>query len=376
MKRKNKLMGLILILTLLLSVPSYADESVKIIYAEVPEDWSTPQLWAWGDDGTNVFEAWPGGVMLEDAENPGWYYLHVPVWATNVIVNANEGGVQTSDYSIGEVDVWITVKDSDTVEISDSKLTTGELPVYTPMIDVYVKVPESWETVGLWAWLHPDGTNAFAAWPGETMVQKPDGWFVAKAPAWINSIIINGNEGTVQTGDMSIESKNVWVTVGEDGSSEFVYEAPAVVAETVRIHAKAPSDWLNINIWAWSHPDGTNVFPTWPGEVMIEDGEGWFIYEVPNWVNSIIINGNDGTIQTGDMSVDAGKDVWIVINDENTYEFDYSPIEEAINVETTEIAKPDPLPENDGDNGMMSLLLLAGAVAAGGGMFVYKKRKK
>ena len=376
MKRKNRLMGLLLILTLLLSVPSYADDSVKIVYAEVPEDWEAPHLWAWADDGKGVFDTWPGGAMSEDSENPGWYYLYVPKWASNVIVNANEGSVQTSDYQIGETDIWLTVQDSDTVEISEVKLTTGELPKYVPMIDIYAKVPESWETVGLWAWSHPEGTNAFAAWPGETMVQKPDGWFTAKAPGWINSIIINGNDGTVQTADMSIESKSVWVTVNEDGSSEFAYEAPAVAAETVRVHAKVPSDWSNINIWAWSHPDGTNAFAAWPGETMTDGGEGWLIYDVPNWINSIIINGNDGTIQTGDMRVDAGKDVWIVVSDENTYVFDYLPLDEVEPVETTEATEVESPAEAENDNGMMPMLLLAGAVAAGGGLFVYKKKKK
>lgn len=378
MKRTKKLMGLLLILTLLLSVPSYADDSVKIVYAEVPEDWLAPHVWAWADDGKGVFDAWPGGAMSEDPNNPGWFYLHIPTWASNVIINANEGSVQTSDYQIGEVDVWITVTDSDTVEISETKLTTGELPKYIAMIEILAQVPESWETVGLWAWSHPEGTNAFAAWPGEPMIQRADGWFSAKAPAWINSIIINGNDGTVQTADMSIESKNVWVTVGEDGSSSFAYEAPKAAVETVRVHAKVPSDWSNVNIWAWSHPDGTNAFASWPGEAMTDDGEGWLIYDVPNWVNSIIINGNDGTIQTGDMRVDAGKDLWIVVSDENTYAFDYLPIDEVAGVETTEATEATEAesPEAAGDLGAVPMLLLAGAVVAGGGMFVYKKRKK
>jgi LPXTG-motif cell wall-anchored protein len=76
------------------------------------------------------------------------------------------------------------------------------------------------------------------------------------------------------------------------------------------------------------------------------------------------------------MRVDAGKDVWIVVSDENTYVFDYLPLDEVEPVETTEATEAESPAEAENDNGMMPMLLLAGAVAAGGGLFVYKKKKK
>lgn len=33
---------------------------------------------------------------------------------------------------------------------------------------------------------------------------------------WINSIIVNGNEGAVQTEDVSVESRELWITVYDD----------------------------------------------------------------------------------------------------------------------------------------------------------------
>lgn len=57
---------------------------------------------------------------------------------------------------------------------------------------------------------------------------EADGWYALEAPGWINSVIINANEGGVQTTDLSVESgKDVWV-VGTDAENASVsYEQPA-----------------------------------------------------------------------------------------------------------------------------------------------------
>lgn len=78
----------------------------------------------------------------------------------------------------------------------------------------------------LWAWSAPDGTNAFAAWPGEEMKAGEDGWYSIKVPVWVNSIIVNANEGSVQTEDISIDPAELWVTVAADGSYDFSYKNP------------------------------------------------------------------------------------------------------------------------------------------------------
>ena len=77
-----------------LSMTAFADaaeeETTMIpVVVQVPEDWGTPNLWAWADDGTNAFAAWPGEEMEALAE--GWYYTYVPGFVQNVIVNANQG---------------------------------------------------------------------------------------------------------------------------------------------------------------------------------------------------------------------------------------------------------------------------------------------
>ena len=202
----------------MLAVTAFADESADEtmipVVVQVPEGWGTPNLWAWADDGTNAFAAWPGEEM--DALAEGWYYTYVPAFVQNVIVNANQGtdaAVQTEGIVVeAGKEVWITVAEDLTASVAYEAQLRGEIPAYVEKFVVHAYVPLSWKTVNLWAWSAPDGTNAFESWPGKAMQEGDNGWFTCKAPVWVNSLIINGNEGTVQTEDVSIEGKELWIT--------------------------------------------------------------------------------------------------------------------------------------------------------------------
>lgn len=308
---------------LLPTVEAKAEEEVNIVYAEVPADWTNPCVWAWDADGNSAFEAWPGGEMKADDNNAGWYYIYVPATMTNVIVNANEGSVQTADFATNGQNAWLKVASADDVTLSNEQLTEGEIPEYVPTFKVYAKVPEAWVEPGLWAWSAPDGTNLFANWPGEALKANTDGFYSIEVPTWVNSIIINANAGSVQTADISIEAKDLWLVVAEDASYELFYEKPAASAEDmITVHATVPSDWLLPCLWAWSAPDGTNVFANWPGEELTLEGD-WYVMSVPNWVNSVIVNGNLGSVQTADISVEKGKDIWLVVKSADEYELSY-----------------------------------------------------
>ena len=282
-------------------------EERNALYVQVPEDWADPCVWAWDSDGNNAFTAWPGEEMEADAANDGWYYIWLPAWANHVIVNANEGNVQTEEQILDTNAAWITVSAADTVEISYESKTTGEAPAYVEKFVVHAKVDDSWDNPCLWAWSAPDGTNAFAAWPGEEMKAGEDGWYSIKVPVWVNSIIVNANEGSVQTEDISIDPAEL--------------ETP-----NVTIHVSAPADWNGPCLWAWSAPDGTNAFAAWPGEALEEGEGGWLVKEIPGWVNSIIVNGNEGSVQTTDISVETGKDIWLTINGPEDYTVSYEEI--------------------------------------------------
>lgn len=314
----KKLFAIIVALVCLFSLGTAAlaeGEEMVPVCISVPEGWEAPCLWAWADDGTNAFAAWPG----EEADplgDTGWYYCYVPSFVQNIIVNANAGAVQTDGVVVeaGKA-AWITVADDNTATVSYDAEVEADIPEYVEKITVHAYVPLEWKTVNLWAWLDPDGTNAFDAWPGKAMTENENGWFTARVPNWVNSIIVSGNEGAVQTEDVTIEPKELWITVYDDLSYELAYEDPETAGvENITVYAQVPADWEGPCLWAWSAPDGTNAFANWPGEAMTES-DGWYALEAPGWINSVIINANEGSVQTTDLSVETGKDVWVVVTD-------------------------------------------------------------
>ena len=91
MKKTIAILAVLVLLLAAFPVTATAAEATEMIpvVVSVPEGWNSPNLWAWADDGTNAFAAWPGEALEELAE--GWYYVYVPNYVQNVIVNANQG---------------------------------------------------------------------------------------------------------------------------------------------------------------------------------------------------------------------------------------------------------------------------------------------
>ena len=388
MKKAITILVSVLLMMSVLSLTAFAaedDEMVPVV-VQVPEGWDAPHVWAWADDGTNAFAAWPGEEMEPLAE--GWYYIYVPGFVQNVIVNANQGtdAAAQTDGIVVEAgkEVWITVAEDATASVSYEAQLRGEIPAYVEKFVVHVYVPLSWKTVNLWAWSAPDGTNAFEAWPGAEMTEGEDGWFTGKVPVWVNSLIVNGNEGSVQTEDISIEAKELWITVYEDLTYELSYEDPNKAVDNITVHAQVPADWEAPCCWAWSAPDGTNAFSSWPGEALTLDGD-WYTIQVPGWINSVIINGNEGTVQTTDLSVETGKDVWIVVTDPENAAVSYeAPAAEAASVETTPETTEAPTaatevpaaPEAAGSHTGLIVGIVAAVAVLGGGAAIILARKK
>ncbi len=61
---KKKIATIIAVVLCMLCIPfsAFAAEQKDVVpvVAKVPITWEAPNLWAWADDGTNAFEAWPG----------------------------------------------------------------------------------------------------------------------------------------------------------------------------------------------------------------------------------------------------------------------------------------------------------------------------
>lgn len=382
MKKIIALLGAAVLCLSCLCLTAFAQEEEMVpVVVKVPENWDTPCCWAWADDGTNAFAAWPGEELISWTE--GWYYTYVPSFVQNIIISANQntdGAVQTDGIVVeaGKA-VWITVAEDDTAEVSYEAQLRGEIPEYVETFTVHAYVPLSWKTVNMWAWSAPDGTNAFEAWPGNAMKEGENGWFTGKAPVWVNSLIVNGNEGTVQTEDIAIEGKELWITVYEDLTYELSYEDPDKAVEDISIHAQVPEDWGNPCCWVWSAPDGTNAFAAWPGEAMTQEGD-WYTVLAPGWINSVIINGNEGTVQTADLSVESGRDLWIVVAGPDSATVSYEePAGEAPAPETTEapaVEAPSAPAEQKGNTGAIIGIAAAVVVLGGGAAVIAGKKKK
>jgi len=151
---------------------------------------------------------------------------------------------------------------------------------------------------------------------------------------------------------------------------------PAFAEENFTVHAKAPSAWTEPGLWAWSAPDGTNVFAAWPGEKLVKDenNEGWFSYAIPTWANSIIVNeGVDGGGQTSDVSIE-GKELWITIADDFTTTLVYEA-PEGFQAATAETAVTEDTAAPKTGEVSMAYIWITIAAISGIGYTVLKRKK-
>ncbi len=87
-----------------------------------------------------------------------------------------------------------------------------------------------------------------------------------------------------------------------------VLSVTAFAADNVIIRAKVPADWENVGAYTWEPED----FGAWPGATMTKNGD-WYEITMPGTHTTVIINSANG--QTTDLTIDAGKDVWIVVGE-------------------------------------------------------------
>ncbi len=97
------------------------EESLIRVWFYNSDEWEDVRVWAWEIDGDQFFEAWPGPEVIQDEDDPDWFYADLPFEPGDelgVIFNGEGGAVQTSDLTIDDKDsVYITVNN----QIFDSK---------------------------------------------------------------------------------------------------------------------------------------------------------------------------------------------------------------------------------------------------------------
>ena len=98
--------------------------------------------------------------------------------------------------------------------------------------------------------------------------------------------------------------------------------------KTFTVHVHGPEGWGNITLWAWSAVEG-DLFDAWPGAAMTAAEDGWFTYDVPEWVDHLIIGGLGGSEKSEEIVIEP-KEVWIDVKKDGTVRFEYEVFELAV----------------------------------------------
>lgn len=121
------------------------------------------------------------------------------------------------------------------------------MPVFAAndTVTIHVYVPGDWSDVRIWAWDDNDQNPADAGgWPGNyAMTQGDDGWYTVDIPAGYPNMLVNGDNGSKQTGDIDgvDVSQDVWIVVNSDGSTQLSATKPDVSAPPVSEPAELSS---------------------------------------------------------------------------------------------------------------------------------------
>lgn len=117
------------------------------------------------------------------------------------------------------------------------------------------------------------------------------------------------------------------------------------------------------------------------------EADGWYALEAPGWINSVIINANEGGVQTSDLAVEPGKDVWVTVNSPEDASVSYEQpagepaepsAEPSTEAEATPAASEAPAPAESGNSSTTLWIVIAVVVAAAVviAVVVSKKKKK
>ena len=231
----KKLLALVCVIALLgaLCVPAMAAADRIPVAAEVPSDWTTVYLYAWGSSSETM--AWPGVQMTEI---DGWYVAYMNDDHQNVIIN-DGAGTQTPDLAV-DPGMPLTILASNPSNAS----VEPDLPVEVPaeadmpkpaMDTIIAKTPDDWTTAFLYAWAN-GGAQTNAGWPGVAMTKGDDGLWVGELGPGFTNIIVTCSDAGPQTVDLDYAGGNAWVALQGDNGGKL--EAAVVYSE--------PADWNNV----------------------------------------------------------------------------------------------------------------------------------
>ena len=174
-------------------------------------------------------------------------------------------------------------------------------------------VPADWDDVRLYYW-HDNGANN--GWPGTAMtkVDQSGSKYYLDIPADVGYVIVNNGNDTQQTNDLRVTpgmESSITVSPRPEGHTYY----PAVVSNVVKsadAHVKAPADWDKVYLYCWR--DNGQQIVDWPGVEMEKGSDGLYSGLISSETSYVIVNNGDNYMQSNDIDVLAGKEVWISLD--------------------------------------------------------------
>lgn len=109
-------------------------------------------------------------------------------------------------------------------------------------------------------------------------------------------------------------------------SSNSSSELSAPANDSVTVYVFTPVDWSDVYVWAWKD-GGQDAFPAWPGIQATHNPQAECVSaSVPAWIDRLVISTQGGSVQTADLTVEAGKDVWLAVTEEEVYIYYENPL--------------------------------------------------
>ena len=215
---------------------------------------------------------------------------------------------------------------------------------------IYFENTGNWSTVNAYYWQN----GGEITWPGKAMTKVEGNTYSIDVPTNMTKIIFNN--GSTQTGDLTIPTdgknmfnygSNSWGTYnnscthswaaatctapktctlcGEVKKENVVtakghsYDANNVCtvcgASEQAIFFTNAGNWSTVNIYYWS--DANNTMTTWPGDAMTKVDGNIYKYVVPAGTQYVIFN--NGSTQTDDLTIPAGKNMYTYNGDWSNY---------------------------------------------------------
>ena len=265
---------------------------------------NAPHIHAWttGTDGKDLTGAWPGKVMAGPVEIDGakyWTYSFDGVENFNVILN-NGNGAQSGEITGITGDIHLEYDGGTSAKKIDAPVNTAAKVTLSPNGGDFQK------TISVTATL---SNNAKSGWykigDGEQVAFTP-----GKAATFtLGADMMEGESKTVTWSATNAEDK------AKTGTATFNKKAEVVIPAPTGIFAYflAPSDWSQVDCWAWNNTDNFTG-GNWPGVACTKTDIKKNGLDVWMWkydgdlagVPTQIIFNNGGGTQTKDLKFENG----------------------------------------------------------------------